>query len=154
MTMPSESIRSNKRWYRVLFRVLTLSLFVLVHPGLSFGKKLNITSSPPEAEVQIDGQYVGTTPLTLEIHGNEILTASGIRWKNPATLVVSKSGCTVHRAAITRTFLDSKDSHVQLECYRSHLDAGFQFLHTHPLHNALRDQQHPAELHHHERVGP
>jgi len=146
--MPSESIRSNKRWYRVLFRVLTLSLFVLVHPGLSFGKKLNITSSPPEAEVQIDGQYVGTTPLTLEIHGNEILTASGIRWKNPATLVVSKSGCTVHRAAITRTFLDSKDSHVQLECYRSHLDAGFQFLLKEQFANSVREYERALELDH------
>jgi len=148
MTMPSETIQSNKHWYRVLLRVLTLSLLVLAHPGLSLGKKLNITSNPPEAEVQIDGQYVGTTPLTLEIHGNEILSAGGIRWKNPAALVVSKSGCTVHRSAITRSFLDSKDSHVQLECYRSHLDAGFQFLLKAKFVDSVREYERALELDH------
>src|SRR5260370_30741220 len=146
MTMPIESDQSQRCRYRILLRVLALSLFVLVYTDLSFAKRLAITSDPPEAEVQIDGQYVGTTPLTLEIHGNEILSASGIRWRNPATLVVSKSGCAAHRAAITRSFLDSKDSHFELECYRSHLHARFQFLLQKQFADSVREYERALEL--------
>src|SRR5260370_37639862 len=85
--------------------------------------------------------------------GNEIWCFRELQGRNPATLVVSKSGCAAHRAAITRSFLDSKDSHFELECYRSHLDAGFQFLLKKQFADSVREYERALELDRHHFEG-
>jgi len=132
---------------RPIFPVPTIVfLSVLILPSLSFGKKLEITSDPPGAEVRIDEQYVGITPLTLEARGGDVLGSKGARWKNPVTLAISKGGCAANRTAITHALLDSRNFHVELECYRSHLNAGFQFLLNEQFADSVREYERALAL--------
>jgi PEGA domain len=69
---------------------------------------LTITSEPSGARVELDGTYMGSTPLTLDPHcGNSCFTGNAPQWAlsnhltHAATMTVSRAGCETKSVAMT-----------------------------------------------------
>ncbi len=85
--MPSHSLASR-------FQFCAIAI-VLVCPARANADKLQITSSPPGAKVEIDGVDVGTTPLEKDFPGgyfHKTKTALGSRLEHPLVARISLNG--------------------------------------------------------------
>ena len=64
-----------------MLKVLSLSILIVLSTGCAaiFGssqKPFDFTSEPPGADVYINGERMGTTPLTLELSNNDPMTVN------------------------------------------------------------------------------
>ena len=59
--------------------------------------KLQLDSSPPGADIEIDGSFVGSTPYLQVAEGEHVVVVRKAGFKNWERKVRITSGCTVHR---------------------------------------------------------
>jgi serine protease Do len=87
-----------------LERSLFAALFLLFCPAPALADKLQITSTPPGATVELDGVVVGTTPFEKDFPGgyfHKTRTSMGSRLEHPVVARISLAGYTSKELKLT-----------------------------------------------------
>ena len=83
---------------------LCAALFLLCCPSRVFADKLQITSNPPGATVELDGVAVGATPFEKDFPGgyfHKTRTSMGSRLEHPVVARISLSGYATRECKLT-----------------------------------------------------
>src|SRR5258708_9446137 len=98
---------SSRRGPRMAFRselTLCAALFVLACPAPIFADKLQITSNPSGATVELDGVAVGTTPFEKDFpagYFHKTRTPMGSRLEHPIVAPISLTGYAARELKLT-----------------------------------------------------
>ena len=79
-------------------------LLLLACPGCALAEKLQITSNPPGAKVELDGVMVGTTPFEKDLPGgyfHKTRTTFGTRLEHPMVARISLTGYSTKELTLT-----------------------------------------------------
>jgi len=90
-------------------RVLFAAFFLLFYRAPAFADKLQITSNPPGATVELDGVVVGTTPFEKDFPGgyfHKTRTSMGSRLEHPVVARISLTGYASRELKLTEGPMD------------------------------------------------